>query len=537
MATLSAYTRLDRVGRGSYGEVFKVRRHIDGSELVLKEVSMVGIGEQEEREILNETSCMMQLSHPHIIAYVGSFLERGSLHIVMEFASGSDLHCLIRKQTLEGKFLSEERLWKWMIQLTQGLQHAHARRILHRDIKASNVFLDAHDNIKIGDLGLGKILGESRCALSQVGTPIYMSPEMCEGKPYDTKSDVWALGCLMFELASLKPPFQAANQALLARKIINAAPESHVPANYSREIPFIISKLLDKDPRRRPSPDSILNYSAVQIRLERASFQAREADLLAQLEEARRQEARRAIEHASSLQCALQQQQQQMQMHLQQQSGDAVHAELCAERDRLRTAKARGEERERERERERVDWRQQEDNLLERCRVLEGEREKEREEKMAVMQQLQHTFQHKVQHNGEQITEEAPGSEEAHTPGEMLHALSRTGSQTNATPRLIIHTSGGVTGSTSRSRAHEILPAPTPNNLFVSPKGAAPSPFTPGVLTPSRGADRRASLEMSVEKSVERATKVCRFFSPSVSRSIDATILCVCVFPSCIVSY
>ena len=143
-----------------------------------------------------------------------------------------------------------------------------------------NVFIDAHDNIKIGDLGLGKILGDSRCAMSQVGTPIYMSPEMCEGKPYDTKSDVWALGCLMFELAALKPPFQAANQALLARKIINETPESHVPSHYSREIPFIINKLLDKDPRRRPSPDSILNYSAVQIRLERASFQAREADLL-----------------------------------------------------------------------------------------------------------------------------------------------------------------------------------------------------------------------------------------------------------------
>lgn len=154
MATLAAYTRLDRVGRGSYGEVFKVRRHSDGTELVLKEVSMVSMSEQEEREILNETSCMMALSHPHIIAYVGSFLERGSLHIVMEFASGGDLQCLIRRHVQASTFLSEERLWKFLIQLTQGLQHAHTRRILHRDIKASNVFLDAHDNIKIGDLGL-----------------------------------------------------------------------------------------------------------------------------------------------------------------------------------------------------------------------------------------------------------------------------------------------------------------------------------------------------------------------------------------------
>ena len=124
---------------------------------------MVGISEQEEREILNETSCMMQLSHPHIISYVGSFLERGSLHIVMEFASGGDLQCLIRRHVQTGDFIIEDRLWKFLIQLTQGLQHAHSRRILHRDIKAQNVFLDANDNIKIGDLGLGKVLGMVSC--------------------------------------------------------------------------------------------------------------------------------------------------------------------------------------------------------------------------------------------------------------------------------------------------------------------------------------------------------------------------------------
>jgi serine/threonine protein kinase len=170
MTTLAAYTKLERIGRGSYGEVFKVRRHSDGTTLVLKEVSMVGITEQEEREIMNETSCMVQLSHPNIIAFVGSFLERGALHIVMEFASGGDLQCLIRRHVQTGTFLSEDRLWKFLIQLSQGLQHAHSRRILHRDIKASNVFIDANDDIKIGDLGLGKILGEwRRCRARHAG--------------------------------------------------------------------------------------------------------------------------------------------------------------------------------------------------------------------------------------------------------------------------------------------------------------------------------------------------------------------------------
>ena len=206
---------------------------------------------------------------------------------------------------------------------------------------------------------------------------------MCEGKPYDTKSDVWALGCLMFELASLKPPFQAANQTLLARKIINEAPDSRVPSHYSREIPFIIHKLLDKDPRRRPSPDSILNYSAVQIRLERARFQAREAELLGQLEEARRLEARRAIEHASAMQSALQQ----------QQSGDTLHAELNEEREKVRGERERWKERERELETEREEWTRREAALAERCRVLEQELSRERQEKEAALEQLQQFLQ------------------------------------------------------------------------------------------------------------------------------------------------
>lgn len=554
MAMLSAYTKLDRVGRGSYGEVWKVRRHSDGVELVMKEVSMVGISEQEEREILNETSCMMQLSHPHIVAYVGSFLEHGSLHIVMELASGGDLQCLIRRQVQKNTFILEERLWKFLIQLTQGLQHAHSRRILHRDIKASNVFIDANDNIKIGDLGLGKILGESRCAVSQVGTPIYMSPEMCEGKPYDTKSDVWALGCLMFELAVLKPPFQAANQALLVRKIINEAPELHVPNHYSREIPFIINKLLDKDPRRRPSPDSILNYSAVQIRLERARFQQREAELLEQLEEARRQDVRRAIEHSSKLQ-----QYQQQQQLLHQQSGETILAEVQAEREKFREARERAEERERESKREHEDLRQREAALLTKCKMLERERDKEREAKQTVVHQLNELQQRlrkyeDLQHTpaaasdstrefapenglpqraagspsifidtqatygsegsegrgglkGETSQKEEDQDEESLGTGQTLHMSMHDRKQTDAALRIGIHGNCGSAGSAVRSKGRDPVPMPTPNKLFVSPRISSPN--NNSALTPSRGADNRVSQVNSVvEKSVENAAKV-----------------------------
>ena len=372
---------------------------------------------------------------------------------------------------------------------------------------------------------------------------------MCEGKPYDTKSDVWALGCLLFELAALKPPFQAANQTLLARKIINDAPDSQVPSHYSREIPFIIAKLLEKDSRRRPSPDSILNYSAVQIRLERARFQAREAELLGQLEEAKRQELRRAIQHASDMRSALKQ----------QHGGDTLHAELAAEHEKVRGERERWKEQERGWESEREEWKRREAALVERCRVLEHDKNKERQQKEEALQQLQQNLQqhefgnkfttletcdtdgrstkrepclasetsrsytHATDHDVCIVAEAAP-----HTPGgiEAAHLGKRQEAKTQETAQtpckaledaglaqtLVPHKSmGGRSAESARGRDDAaLLPIPTPSNLFISPKASASSPYTPGSNTPLRGLDRGTALERSLELSVDRCRKVGR---------------------------
>ena len=325
------------------------------------------------------------------------------------------------------------------------------------------------------------------------------SPEMCEGKPYDTKSDVWALGCLMFELAALKPPFQAPNQAVLARKIINEAPSAHVPPHYSREIPFIINKLLDKDPRKRPSPDSILNYSAVQIRLERARFQTREAELLAELDEAKRHHARSTIEHASALQCAMQQQQQQH-------GHDSLHNELLAERAKLQEAIMQEEEREKAREKEYGEWKKQEAALLKKCGFLESEVERERKEKETALQQLQ---KYESKHKGvvpsdlqTEHTEEASCDDNA----EGVVALTADANFKSSREMAVSCTGERVhlkeqerDAESSHSRLdREVVPMPTPNHLFMSPKGPSSRANTPAALTPSR------AIPTSVETSAER---------------------------------
>jgi serine/threonine protein kinase len=195
------------------------------------------------------------------------------MYVCMCMFSGTSIHpsVAIRKYTY--------------IQTIYTYVHTCIHTCIHTYVQASNCFLDAQGNIKIGDLGLGKILtGAAQCAMSKVGTPLYFSPEICEGRPYDTKSDIWALGCLMYELATMRPPFHAQNQIALAKKIVHEQPDFKISSKYSKELHFIIGKLMDKDPRKRPSPESLLSFSAIQIRVDRARFSQRESELLRMVE-------------------------------------------------------------------------------------------------------------------------------------------------------------------------------------------------------------------------------------------------------------
>ncbi len=148
----------------------------------------------------------------------------------MEYCSKGDLSTFIRSQL--GKPVKEDIIWKFSIQIMIGLRDLHAKKILHRDIKTLNIFLDADQNIRIGDLGVAKSM-KTDFTHTIVGTPYYLSPEMCEEKPYNEKTDVWAMGCLIYELCTGKHPFEAQNQAALALKIVMGK-YSPIPNHYSK---------------------------------------------------------------------------------------------------------------------------------------------------------------------------------------------------------------------------------------------------------------------------------------------------------------
>ena len=116
--------------------------------------------------------------------------------------------------------------------------------------------------IKIGDLGVAKELNQASFASTLIGTPYYLSPEMCEDKPYNEKSDVWALGCILYELCTYRHPFNATNHGALILKILNSNPEP-ILAIYSQKLQKLVNEILEKNLQKRPNCWDILNNPSV----------------------------------------------------------------------------------------------------------------------------------------------------------------------------------------------------------------------------------------------------------------------------------
>jgi NIMA (never in mitosis gene a)-related kinase 1/4/5 len=134
----------------------------------------------------------------------------------------------------------EKIIKNWFLQIVMALEYLHKRKVLHRDIKTSNIFITSCGSVKIGDFGIAKVLASTADnAMTLVGTPYYLSPEVCEDKPYTFKSDIWALGCVLYEMCSLKHPFQSSSLINLVIQIVKEKPPD-IPGLYSKELASLV---------------------------------------------------------------------------------------------------------------------------------------------------------------------------------------------------------------------------------------------------------------------------------------------------------
>ncbi|XP_076986073.1 serine/threonine-protein kinase Nek10 isoform X3 [Tamandua tetradactyla] len=256
------YAILDHLGSGAFGCVYKVRKGSGQNLLAMKEVNLhnPAFGKDKKdrdssvKNIVSELTIIKeQLYHPNVVRYYKTFLENDRLYIVMELIEGAPLGEHFSSLKEKQHHFAEERLWKIFIQLCLALRYLHKeKRIVHRDLTPNNIMLGDKDKVTVTDFGLAKQKQENSKLTSVVGTILYSCPEVLKSEPYGEKADVWAAGCILYQMATLNPPFYSTNMLSLATKIVEAVYEPVPEGIYSEKVTDTISRCLTPDAEVRP---------------------------------------------------------------------------------------------------------------------------------------------------------------------------------------------------------------------------------------------------------------------------------------------
>ena len=267
LVSVNGYIIKERIGVGSYGRVYKVFKN--NKYYVLKEIPLNSSTAVEKiKSVKNEAQILSSLNNKYVVKFYESFKMNQNIYIVMEYCDRGDLCSFLNKikktRKSDDYYLDENFVWKLFIQMSIGLYYIHSKKIIHRDIKTLNIFLTKDLDAKIGDLGVAKILEDTNHANTFIGTPYYVSPEMCKNKPYNEKSDIWALGCILYELLTFNHPFTANNQPALFIKILNSN-FNPFPPGVPEDLKKMVEFILQKNCQERPSMEEIITSYSFQL--------------------------------------------------------------------------------------------------------------------------------------------------------------------------------------------------------------------------------------------------------------------------------
>ncbi|RLN90904.1 hypothetical protein BBJ28_00000321 [Nothophytophthora sp. Chile5] len=291
---MEKYVKVRKIGQGSFGCAYLATRKAEASspaadnsvkqQFVIKEISL---DPRDQANAQREARLLAALDHPNIIACKESFLLKPAasvasrfhpqptvLCIVTEFADGGDLSQALERRAARRSFFEPDELLGLFVQICLALKHLHDRKILHRDVKPANIFLTKTGVVKLGDLGVATVLSHTlACAQTATGTPYYTAPEICLGKRYNAKADVWSLGCVLFELATLTHAFQGRSQRQLFENIVGGATPS-LPgglgelSSIRRDLQTLVNDMLRKNPSERPSVNQLIRRPVVLARIQ-----------------------------------------------------------------------------------------------------------------------------------------------------------------------------------------------------------------------------------------------------------------------------
>ena len=266
---------IECIGKGSFGNVYTVKKYGESKVYALKHISINGLSLKDKENLINEIRVLKYSSCPFLISYKDCEYSHRYVNIITDYAANGDLSRYITKHKKKGP-IPEDKIWHFFIQIALGINYLHDNNIIHRDIKAANIFLGADNQILIGDLGICKVFtksklteitdGEHKCLTdTQIGTPLYMGPELFKKEEYGKKIDVWALGCVLFELITFHPPFIGSSIRELTKNIMNVKFHKNLDSyQYSSSLKELVMFILVKDVADRPTMDLILNRESMQ---------------------------------------------------------------------------------------------------------------------------------------------------------------------------------------------------------------------------------------------------------------------------------
>ena len=257
----SKYEIIKPLGQGSFGSAFLIKNKNDNKNYVLKNIPLETATKEEIKYFQNEAKILSSLNSNYIVKFYESFTYNNTFNIIMEFCQGLDLKKFIQERKKENKLIDIKEIYNIIIEICLGLKEIHTKNLIHRDIKPDNIFLTKNLNVKIGDFGIAKILDAgTQYAKTTAGSMIYMAPELINGKKYNNKVDIWALGCILYELCTFNLCYRGNCINEICNKILNKKYNKFSEELYGIKMQTLLDLLFTSDYKKRPSAQEIIYF-------------------------------------------------------------------------------------------------------------------------------------------------------------------------------------------------------------------------------------------------------------------------------------